>query len=262
MRTGVLFVVAVLSTAECYAQLGTPKAATVRYQNGVVHDVLGMNGNYVVNAGTLTGITAASFSDRFGFVSTGAALQLLESSGQIIATYDTVEPRAVLDVKESEETAIGWLPSHSALVYRVGHEFVLLPIPDLPGQSSVMSISKRDEKTASLVTTEPDGATARVTINLKSGAIEEVTYVTRGSQAAHEFGRDIVLFSEGRLQVILGDTGAPLFEGQLPATNVRFEQASSNSLQVFSLTDSRNWLLYSNKGGFGVAELPPAGHGR
>lgn len=250
-----LALISLCLAAATHAQILEPKVGAVRYSTGGVHNVYGLNSNYIIGPAFMAHADAASFSDKFGLVSSLGMIHFLDSAGHVIFSYAANEPRPVLNVDSTLESAVAWLPLRHRLIHWNGKELVSVEVPgNLPG--AVSSIKLQDANTAALLTVD-SGRVYRVMVSLDSGDLAQMSLEGESLSPAFEKNGYVLFRNESGWELRAPDGSVSALA--LPSADFQAEEMSTQRLHLISGATNetnQNWVLSLSPLGSELSELP------
>ena len=237
-----------------FAQLSAPKLGMARYSDRTVHPIYGLESNVLVNDQLLSDADAISFSDLGGLVSIAGHIQLLNSSGAVVAQYNSGEQSPVLNIDGALATAVGWLPSRSSIVYWNGQSFVATEIArgDLPG--TVTSVQLINSGSAKLLASDPAGNVFAVNISLGLGQITSVNLLPGVKGPAFLQYSFVVSHDADGLHIEASNGAVRTLP--LAAESVTFERMGTDWVHIASAGTAQDWALHLNTTALHLSQLP------
>ncbi len=243
------------------AQLRVPRAGAVRYGDGTVRQINGLDANFAVGEQISAASDAISFSDSGGLVFKDGNIQLLSADGQVVSTYDSGEPSALLNVDGDLTTAIAWLPVRQALLHWTGKSFVFTEVHGIDSSGVVSSVRKASSNIAKLLITEAGGNVCEATVSLETGELISLDVVPGVRGPAFQQDAFTVFHDEQGLEI--QSASGSMRTLPLSANDLTFERMSSDWVHVSSASTKRHWALHLNNQVLTLSELPalPTGPG-
>lgn len=228
------------------AQLNTPNAGIVRYQDGTIHRVLGLPANYVVDGTALDSADHVSFSDAGGILAKDGRIRLVDSAFKTLAEYDSGDPAALVNIDADLQSAVAWLPTHRRLLYWNGTSFSSTEVKGSDGLGSVTSLWITG-RTAKLLATGRDGGVLEANVSLDSGELISI----EGLPGVHSpaFRQQALLVFHDHNGLSIANSSATIRTFPVPAGDLIFERMSSDTLHLMSPLTQQNWLLRLSSSG-------------
>lgn len=232
----------------------TPSIGVVRYGDGSVRRVYGLEANVLVGEPVLPFADAVSFSDCCGLVSVNGHIELISSNGAILGEYDARDPRPVLNIGRELTTAIAYLPSRHALLHWKGRAFSVTEADLAPISGTVTSVEAVAEHSAILILTTPDANVMEARLSLDTGEPISVRPMP-GVQGPAFLHQSFVLFHDKEGLEIESSNGN---RRTIPvsARDISFEHMSSDWLHLSSASTKQDWALHVTDTGWQLSELP------
>ncbi len=245
-----LFWVTALGVA---AQLTAPKLGVARYSDRTVHPVYGLESNVLVNDQLLSDADAISFSDLGGLVSIAGHIELLNSSGAVVAQYNSGDASPVLNIDGALTTAIAWLPSRSSIVYWNGQSFVATEIArgDLPG--TVTAVQLLNSGSAKLLASDAAGNVFAVSVSLEPGQVTSVNLLPGVKGPA--FLQYSFVVSHDANELHIEAPNGTVRTLPLSGNPVSFERMGTDWVHISSGA-AQDWALHLNTTALHVSQLP------
>jgi hypothetical protein len=236
------------------AQVGAPKLGVLRYGNGTVRPVYGIEANLIVGKQMFRAADAVSFSDAGGLLVLNGRIHLIGRNGSILSDYDAGDHKALLNIDGDLNTAIAYLPSREALLRWNGKSFILIPLDTGSFGGTVTSVQAEGAHAAKLLITDGNRDVLEITVSLNTGQ-PTVVRPLPGVQGPAFLDREFVIFHDERGLEVETASGhhrtIPLAAGDL-----KFERMSTEWLHVSSRNTKREWVLHLNSTVSELSELP------
>ena len=240
------------------AAVFAPKAGVVRQQDGTVRTIQGLRASYVLGPVLARHADTASFSAQGGLIASGGLLTLFDSSGRILAQYESGEKSPVLGMQGARADAVAYLPSKRSLVVWNGSKFEELAIQqDLGG--TVLSLTAHDQS-ADLIVGRADGSRAKVTASVKTGEISSVSELpgVHGNVVDHD--GEIVSVDERGIHI--ENANGAYREFPIAGDGATLEWMADAVLHISSASHKRDWALHLLPTGPELSELPSGRNGQ
>jgi hypothetical protein len=233
------------------AQVRTPHAGFVRYDDGTVREAQGIQASFVLGNPVATSVDAASFSDVGGMISGQGVIRLLGPSGLEIGEEQTGESHPILNIERDLSGAIAWLPSAQAILRWDGTSFRKTTLTG-PVAGEVTSLRVVGHTAELLVWNE--SAVSTVTISLDSGDQVSDRLIPDVTGPAIQIKGYLVYCREGDIEFSSADGLRRTVA--MPAPDLTVERMSSNWLHLDSRSTRRHWALHVTETGLELSELP------
>lgn len=237
------------------AQVSAPQIGLVRYADGGVYPLLGVQGNYVLGTRRFDSVDALSFSGKSGLLARGGMLLLVNESLDVVATSETGESAPLVGVDVGLDSAIAWLPARKQLMHWNGTAFVSVPVLQEQSGGTLFSISKQGQDRATLLSRAADGGVEEVTVSLATGAVLSRTLLTGIAGDVYRQGNLLLSVQGGQLLTFNPKTGTSKAVG-LRAADVVFERVSATCVHVWANRARRDWMVHLIGDQASVYELP------
>ncbi len=238
------------------AQVRAPNVGVVRYADGTVRPIYGIEANFIVGRQMLPIAQAVSFSDFGGLVAANGRIQLVGPRGALVAQYNAHERKPLLNIDQDLTTAIAYLPSREALLHWNGRSFALIELSRGSFPGTVTSVQAMRPHAAKLLTTTRDGNVSELTISLNTGQLTSVRFLP-GIQGPAYFHHSFVLFrGKHGLEVEALDGSRRTIA--LAPKDLTIEHMSSDWLHLTSPTSKQDWALHLNSSALQLSDLPTA----
>jgi hypothetical protein len=248
-----LFFFALTFAIAACAQLSAPGIGNVRYSDGSVRAVYGIDANLVIGPELLSA-SAASFSAAGGLIANDQKIILLSPGGIPVAEYPAAERNPLLDIGATPETAIAYLPSSQSLVWWNGQTFQQTSLAGaLPG---VPVSIQSDGTLAVLYLCLSDENIARASVSLANGEIRSWEPVP-GARGFAFAQAGFLLSNSGGLLVVESPSGN-VETLKIPASGLVIERMSAAWLHLFSPATAGNWVLHLSTSVCRLSLLPAA----
>ncbi|MDQ2775083.1 MAG: hypothetical protein M3Y57_09230 [Acidobacteriota bacterium] len=233
------------------AQVRTPHAGFVRYDDGTVREAQGIEASFVLSDPIATSVDAASFSDVGGMISAQGVIRLLGPSGLVIGEEQSGETHPLLNIEGDLPSAIAWLPSAQAILRWDGTSFrkTSLTVAVAGQVTSLRAVGH----TADLLVRN-ENAVSAVTISLDSGDQVSDRLVPDVTVAAIQFKGYVVYRGEDGVEFASADGSRRT--APMPAPDLTVERMSSDWLHLESHATARHWALHVTATGLQLSELP------
>jgi hypothetical protein len=237
-------------------QVATPSVGYVRYADGVVRPIYGLQGNYIVGDGVFSSAEAASFSEAGGLISKEGSLVLVDSKLAAVATAELRESGALLRLDGALDTAIAWLPESRVLLHWTGKSFAAASVSFIAEGDKVTSIRKLDANTGSLLVAKPDTTLVRYGFSLRNGELQSSVPLPATCNSAWDGGTRLICLSDRKLSLV-SPAGDILQALPLPVDgSLAVEQAGTRCLHLSGRTPGENWLLHLDDKDLQLYQLP------
>jgi hypothetical protein len=237
------------------AQLTVPKVGVVRFPDGGLRTVLGLDSNFIVNREVIAKADADSFSDQGGLLAKNGRIQLLGPDLKVVAEYDSGESAPLLNIDGDLRTAIAWLPTERALLYWDGKSFALAQTNDQL-LSHVLALRVGNSKTAKLLILEQGGAVSSATVSLESGNLLALNFLPGVQRSVFEQHSFLLFQDRDGLEIQAPDGKVRTIPISVP--DLSFERISSDWLHLTSPSAKQDWLLHLNRSTLAISQLPAA----
>jgi len=185
------------------AQIGAPNPGFVRFPGAGVESALGLPGNILLVPSAFPTVDALAFSNRLGLVASAGRIRLVQTNGTVLGEAEYNGSVPVLNVDRQPESALGWIPSESVLLYWQGGHFERTEASAVPGQ--VTSVALLDPHIARLLTSNVDGTVSAIDVSLPSGTIRNATVVPGAHAPAYTFGTSVIYSDQDGLEIERAD---------------------------------------------------------
>lgn len=239
-----------------HAQVSAPKLGVVRYADGTVRSIYGIEANFIVGKQMLPIADAVSFSDFGGLVAANGRIELVGVRGALVAQYNAHERNPLLNIDQDLTTAIAYLPSREALLHWNGKSLVLTQLSRGSFQGTVTSVQTMGAHEAKLLATTRDGNVSELTLSLDTGQLTSVKFLP-GIEGPAFLHHAFVLFrGKHGLEVEAPDGGRRTVA--LAPKDLAIDRMSSDWLHLSSPATRQDWALQLNGSTLQLSELPAA----
>jgi hypothetical protein len=238
------------------AAVRAPNVGVVRYADGTVRPVYGLEANLIAGGQMLPIADAVSFSDYGGLVALNGRIQLVGPRGALVAEYNSHERKPVLNIDRGLRSAIAYLPSREALLRWNGKSFVLRKLNRGTVSGTVTSVQFLGAQMARLLTTTKNDNVSEVMISLETGELVSERFLP-GVKGPAFLYQAFVLF-RGKQGLEVEAPGGSRRTVPLPANDFQIQRMSSDWLHLSSPSIARDWVLHLNRTALDISELPAA----
>ncbi len=184
------------------AQLSTPAAGFVRYPGMPVEAVYGIAGNLIAGPAVWGVADGLSFGKDGGLVAGEGHILLVRADGSNAADYTALENRPVLNIGDTLDSAVAWLPTSGTILFvdsRNRFSTVVLGRSALGGV--VSSVSRISAQTVRLLVTQADRSVAAVKVSVPGGEVESSDVLPGVRGPAYEIGERFIWGDERGLEI-------------------------------------------------------------
>ena len=238
--------------ASVRAGINAPQVGITRHSDGTVHSLYGLHANFIYGRQMFSLAQAASFSDQAGLLSVRGQIELISPSGVVLATIKANEPSPVLNVDGDVNSAIAWLPSQKALLFKTDSSFDLVAVGDA-FSGTVTSLSRRGSS-ARLFVNAADSSVSQIDIDLNSGNITNLQPIPSASGPVFAQQSFLIFHDDAGLEIMAPDNSIRTLP--LAATDLTVERLSSAWLHLHSESLGRDWALHLDSTAVELSELP------
>ncbi len=256
LQTFVFLAVPICLAGWLQAQVSAPKLGVVRYADGTVRPIYGIEANFIVGKQMLPIADAVSFSDFGGLVAANGRIQLVGVRGALVAEYNAHERKPLLNIDQDLTTAIVYLPSREALLRWNGKSFVLIQLTRGSFPGTVTSVQAMGAHAAKLLMTTRDGNVSELTMSLDTGQLTSVKFLP-GIEGPAFLHHAFVLFRGKHGFEVEAPDGSRRTISVAPK-DLTIDQMSSDWLHLTSSTTKQDWALQLNGSTLQLSELPGA----
>jgi len=185
------------------AQIAAPHPGLVRFPGLPLETVLGVPGNLLLAKSPFPAADAVAFSDNFGLLAAQGRIRLVKRDGAVLAELPYQGAPPVLNIENTPDTAIAWLPAENAIAFWREDRLARLETSDVT--APVTSISRISPQTARLLTANPDGTVSALDISLAGGATTNATVLPGVHAPAYSFGNRIIYIDQDGVAIETGD---------------------------------------------------------
>ncbi len=241
------------------AQVSAPKLGLLRYADGTVRPVYGVQANLVVGKRMFRGAEAVSFSDAGGLIAENRHIHLIARNGTVVRDYNAGDRKALLNIDGDLTTAIAYLPSREALLRWGGRSFVLTRLDTGNFGGTVTSVEVSGPHAARLLITTRQQNVAEVTVSLETGQLISFRPLPGVRGPAFLNGGFVVSRDEEGLEVETAKgvrRTIPLHIAGV-SDDLKCERMSAEWFHITSL-NRQEWVLHLSGTTFELSELPVA----
>ena len=160
--------------ASLWAQtaLAPPQIGFMQDGAGGLRPVLGVAGNFLTGEAVLGDVRSAAFSGSYGLVKTGSTLLAIDQDGQVAASADAPDGRALFGFSRNGEPALAYIPAANRLIAWKNGAFETVPLDAASfSDGAAVSIGARDPDHAELIV-QREGGLWLVQIALVTGEVD------------------------------------------------------------------------------------------
>lgn len=252
--------------ATLYSEVSAPKLGFLRYTDGTVRPVYGVEANLVVGNKMFLAADAVSFSDAGGLIASNGHIHLIARNGAPLSDYDARDHNALLNIDGDLTTAIAYLPSRAMVLRWDGKSFVRTRLDTGNFGGTVTSVEASGPHAAKLLITTREQDVAEITASLETGqpisfrplpGVRGPAFLNGGFVISRdEEGLEVETAKGIRRTIALPKAGL--------SNDFTCERMSQEWFHLTSLNDRQEWVLHLTGTTFDLSELPvaldPGGH--
>ena len=190
------------------AQVSTPAAGFVRYPGLPVQAIYGIAGNLILGPAVSGAANALSFGKSGGLLASGGHITLIRPDGSTVADYPSTETRPLLNIGDTPNSAVAWLPSTQTLLWidqsgkgQLPTRFSISTLEDNALPANVSSVSRLSPDTVRFLVTQADGTVAALAVSIPSGDVKSSDVLPGLRGPAYEFSGRFLWLDERGLEI-------------------------------------------------------------
>jgi hypothetical protein len=245
-----------LTAGTLAAQIASPRAGFVRYEDRSVRAVYGMPGNLVVESHPSLFADSVSFSDWGGLAADNGRIRLLRRDGSTVAEAPVTDRDVLLNAGTKPEQSVAWLPASHRLLCWTGREFRSVLVNDSAISGTIVSVASLSPTEVRFISTEADGSASAIRISASSGDVLSTDTIAGVRGAAYQIG-SFLISANDKGELVLDREGVQ--ENLLCSIqNLSVQRMASDWALLSGQKGSQRWVLYLPHAGRPVVSMLPA----